>query len=125
MVSTNQALNQSTFQLFNDKDKEMKNFFSCDWGTSSFRLKLIEIESLKVIATETASQGITETFALWKQANQPEEKRISFYSGFITDHIKSIAKKLNESLDRLPIVLSGMASSNIGMIELPYKKMPF
>src|SRR5882672_11248539 len=103
----------------------MDKFFSCDWGTSSFRLKLIDANSLHVIASETSSQGIAQTFELWKQGNQPEEKRISFYSGFIREHIKTLEKNLNDSLDYLPVILSGMASSDIGMFQLPYKKLPF
>jgi len=103
----------------------MKKFFSCDWGTSSFRLKLIEANTLGIIAAETSSCGISQTFELWRQSKQKEESRISFYAGFIRDHIKIIEQKLNTPLDHLSVIISGMASSNIGVLELSYKKLPF
>jgi len=103
----------------------MKKFLSCDWGTSSFRLRLANANSFQIIAFQTTSQGIAQTFELWKQSNLPEEKRIFFYSNYIGDQIKILEQKLNISLDHLPVILSGMASSNIGILELSYKKIPF
>ena len=34
-------------------------------------------------------------------------------------------ERLGYALDNTPIILSGMASSTIGMVDLPYKKIPF
>lgn len=45
----------------------MKKFFSCDWGTTAFRLRLIEVGGLKLIAEESNQQGIGETYKRWKQ----------------------------------------------------------
>ncbi len=103
----------------------MEKFLSCDWGTSSFRIKLIEVPGLKIIAKENNDQGIAKTFELWKQSGRTEEARLNFYLDIIHEHIRIFEKKLNTSFSRLPLIISGMASSTMGMIDLPYKDFPF
>jgi 2-dehydro-3-deoxygalactonokinase len=102
-----------------------RSFLSCDWGTTSFRLRLVECGSLRVIAEENSKEGIGATLALWQKAAQPPEHRIEFYLAVIHRHIKKIEAVISTSLDDICIVISGMASSNIGMVELPYKRLPF
>lgn len=103
----------------------MKKFLSCDWGTTSFRLRLVETENLTIIEEENTKQGIAETFQLWKQSRKNEESRLSFYVDIISKHIKSIEERSGNALDDVPLVISGMASSTIGMVDLPYKDLPF
>lgn len=103
----------------------MKKMLSCDWGTSSFRLRVVETSSLTIIAEENSNQGIASTFESWKQTEEPVGKRLLFYRNIILLHIKKLEKKLNASLEGMPLIISGMASSTIGMIELPYKQFPF
>jgi len=103
----------------------MKKFLSCDWGTSSFRLMLVEIAGAKIIAAENSDHGIAKVFELWKQGRQPEDGRFFFYLNIIGRHIDALQKKLNSSLDGFPLVISGMACSTLGMIDLPYKELPF
>ena len=103
----------------------MEKFLSCDWGTSSFRLMLIEIAGARVIAEENSDHGIAKVFELWKQSGEPEDVRFFFYLNIIGQHIDALQKKLNSSLDGLPLVISGMACSTLGMIDLPYKELPF
>ena len=102
----------------------MDKFLSCDWGTTSFRLRLIEKASAGILAEEQSDKGIAETFAAWKQEGASAETRISFYLFIIDEHIKLIEKRLGVSLDNIPVVISGMASAGIGLIELPYKMLP-
>jgi 2-dehydro-3-deoxygalactonokinase len=103
----------------------MKEFLSCDWGTSSFRLRLVEASSLKIIAEESNDNGCAATFKLWLKSNKPESGRIAFYQQIIKIHITALENKVKRPLEKLPLVISGMASSNMGMIELPYKEVPF
>ncbi len=103
----------------------MKKFLSCDWGTTSFRLRLVEAESLTIIEEESTKQGIAETFQLWKQSRENEEKRLSFYLDIILTHVKAIEERSGTSLADVPVIISGMASSSVGMIDLPYKNLPF
>jgi 2-dehydro-3-deoxygalactonokinase len=102
----------------------MKQFLSCDWGTTAFRLRLIEPEGIRIIEEESTKQGIADTFQLWKQSGQNEDERLPFYLDIISAHIEVIAKRTGSSLNDLPLIISGMASSTIGMIDLPYKQLP-
>lgn len=103
----------------------MDKFLSCDWGTSSFRLRLVQANDLKVIAEENNGQGIADTYKLWQQQNENSASRLNFYKSVIKNQLQSLGQKLNISLDAIPVILSGMASSTIGMIDLPYKELPF
>ncbi len=97
-------------------------FLSCDWGTSSFRLRLVETNTLHVIAEEKSGTGIAGTYQQWQQTSLPRE---DFFAAIINRQIATLAGKTGLSLQEAPVVLSGMASSSIGMIELPYKALPF
>lgn len=98
-------------------------FLSCDWGTSAFRLRVIKMPELTILAEESSKQGTAATFALWQQ--QPQKDRFTFYTTIIGQHIQALEQKLHMSLDNIPLIISGMASSTIGMIDLPYKDIPF
>ena len=101
----------------------MKNFISCDWGTSAFRLRMIDASTKQVLAETSSAQGISATYALWKE--QTSVDRISFYRNIILKQIKILEEQTGYSSDGLTIIISGMASSTIGMMELPYKSIPF
>jgi 2-dehydro-3-deoxygalactonokinase len=103
----------------------MHTFISCDWGTSTFRIRLIDAGSQTILCEVMSNQGIAETHALWKQAQHEEEKRFSFYQSYIQRQLERLKEQRKESLIGLPLIISGMASSSIGMIELPYKELPF
>ncbi len=103
----------------------MEKFLSCDWGTSSFRLRLVEITGTKIIAEENNNLGIANVFGLWKAAGQSESLRFRFYLDSVSQCIGRLEKNLNYSLDGFPLVISGMACSTLGMIDLPYKEAPF
>jgi 2-dehydro-3-deoxygalactonokinase len=104
---------------------ELTHFLSCDWGTSSFRLKLVALPDLRVVATTKSDQGNAATFERWQQSGQPEEQRVEFYLAVIREHAQQLEQQAKQPLNGLPIVISGMASSTIGMLELPYKPFPF
>ncbi|MES1224215.1 MAG: 2-dehydro-3-deoxygalactonokinase, partial [Bacteroidota bacterium] len=101
----------------------MEKFISCDWGTSSLRLRLVDADTMSVLAEVTSSQGILGIYDLWKQNNK--EERISFYQSILADQIKVLEGQINSSLQDMPLIISGMACSSIGMLELPYKEIPF
>lgn len=97
-------------------------FLSCDWGTSSFRLRLVETSSGNIIAEERSGTGIASTYQQWQQTSQPRE---DFFAAIINAQIDVLAERTGIPLEEVPVVLSGMASSSIGMVELPYKELPF
>lgn len=101
----------------------MSDFISCDWGTSSFRLRLVNATTNAIIAESRSSSGIAETHALWNASGDTD--RLSFYSRVITTHINLLQDQIGYLLNGMPVVVSGMASSGIGIIELPYQSIPF
>jgi 2-dehydro-3-deoxygalactonokinase len=102
----------------------MKHFLSCDWGTSSFRLKLVETGTLKTLAEVQNNQGVASTNLQWQEAAKGQS-RFLFYTSVIASAVTMLEKKQNDSLSGVPVILSGMASSTLGMIQLPYKQLPF
>ncbi len=103
----------------------MEKFLSCDWGTTAFRLRLVDASSFKIIEEQNTTRGIAETFQQWKKTGKNEKDRLSFYLDIIKEHIKTIERKAGISLNEVPLIISGMASSTIGMADLPYKDIPF
>ena len=101
----------------------MGHFISCDWGTSSFRLRLMDAASKQIIATVNSLEGIAATYSLWK--NAPSTDRIPFYTAVILRHIELLEKQTGQSLENLTVIISGMASASIGMIDLPYQPVPY
>lgn len=100
-------------------------FLSCDWGTTAFRLRLVERAGLKILAEASSKEGNAATADLWKQANQPPEQRVAFYLAVVRPHVQTLETAVKTSLDGVPVVISGMASSTVGLLELPYKPLPF
>lgn len=99
------------------------SFLSCDWGTSSFRLRWVNSESLSVLTEQSSNQGIVGVFRQWQQ--QSGQSRTSFYLGVVKRHIYQMEQRLKVSLQNIPLVISGMASSSLGIMELEYKDLPF
>jgi 2-dehydro-3-deoxygalactonokinase len=104
----------------------MNRFLSCDWGTSTLRINLVDSKTGQVLYGENSDEGIARTFKLWSiNGNTDEMQRINFYIDVLHQHIKSIERKLKLSLKGTQLFISGMASSTIGFIELPYSELPF
>jgi 2-dehydro-3-deoxygalactonokinase len=103
----------------------MDKFLSCDWGVSSFRLRAVKVTGLKIMAEENSDCGIAKSFELWRQSRKTEKHRLAFYLDIIRQHIRMLEKKSGISLRGLPLIISGMASSTMGMMNLSYKGCPF
>jgi 2-dehydro-3-deoxygalactonokinase len=76
------------------------------------------------LAERKTGQGIAATYKLWKETGGNDAERLAFYQSYLFDQIQTISKQLNKDVGNIPVVLSGMASSSIGMQELPYKQLP-
>lgn len=100
-------------------------FLSCDWGTTAFRLRLVQRDTLIVIAEESSKEGNAATAERWAQAGQPPEQRVAFYLAVVRQHVEKLEAAAETALAGVPVVVSGMASSTVGMMELPYKPLPF
>ncbi len=98
---------------------------SCDWGTTSFRLRLIDTASGAVIDESVSHEGIRSVYNAWIKAGAAENGRRAFYLAVIDRHIKALARQQPAMQKQLPVIISGMASSTIGITELPYTSVPF
>lgn len=100
----------------------MRNqFYSCDWGSSRLRVRLVD-ESGHVVDS-ALGPGIAEVYETWQRSGSAE--RFSFFLQVIERAIDKISNQQGEAFQDLPVVVSGMASSTLGMIELPYATLPF
>jgi len=97
-------------------------FLSCDWGTSNFRLRWVDSKTLKIIKEVVLPEGIASTHSKWEKSLLPESERISFYKQSLKMAIAGLGPL---GKPQLPIILSGMASSSLGLKELPYMEFPF
>lgn len=97
-------------------------FLSCDWGTSNFRLRLVESNTLEIVNEVILPEGIASTFSAWKKSQLPESHRLSFYKRVLQKAIERFGP-LGQA--PIPLILSGMASSSLGLVELEYMEFPF
>lgn len=98
----------------------------CDWGTSTFRLRLMNILTFECVAEVVSPAGIAATFDDWKKGG--EQTGISkehFFRRQLEAQIDRLSAKTTIPLADIPVVISGMASSSIGMAEVPYATLPF
>ncbi|SKB32417.1 2-dehydro-3-deoxygalactonokinase [Daejeonella lutea] len=100
-----------------------KNILCCDWGTSSFRLRLVDVSDYRVIAEHLSSEGVAATFSSWQAAGSDD--RFNFYASKLLSAISQLSQDQNINLSGIPVIVSGMASSSIGMEEIPYAMVPF
>lgn len=96
-----------------------EKFISCDWGTSNFRLRLVQTDSLAVLSEHTTHMGIKKRYlAFQAQDNSSQEQ---FFADYLIQQLGNLELKGEKNL---VVIASGMLSSSIGMRELPYSPMP-
>ena len=104
----------------------MNNYLlCCDWGTTSFRLRLINVQTKELVGEILSAEGIARTFDAWKAAENGELSKQHFFAGQLQKQISLLESKLGLHLSGVAIIVSGMASSSIGMFEIPYAELPF
>jgi 2-dehydro-3-deoxygalactonokinase len=105
----------------------MTNYFlSCDWGSSAFRLRLIDMRSQNIIGEISSDDGVISVYNSWKSSSENSDiTRKQFFLDRLKKQVNKLATKLSLDLDGITILVSGMASSSIGMLELPYAILPF
>lgn len=100
----------------------MEKLISCDWGTSNFRLRLVNTETQEILQEVLQGTGTANTFQQWKSQQQEESERILFYKKVLADCLQQFVADFDKNI---PVIISGMASSSIGMMEIPYQNFPF
>lgn len=94
---------------------------SCDWGTSNFRLYLIESQDGACLYQLSANDGIGQLIG----KKEKEEEALGYFLNYLKGQIAIIAQSTGFNLQGVPVLISGMASSSIGMKELAYAQLPF
>lgn len=92
-------------------------FISCDWGTSHFRLRLVDRGRMRIVAEHTSDQGI-QSLAL--EHPQIEARRPAM-SAVLRSGIDALGVS---DQSQIAVVISGMASSTLGWQSLPYATSP-
>jgi 2-dehydro-3-deoxygalactonokinase len=100
----------------------MNKFISCDWGTSSFRIRLVDADTGEISGEVISDEGIADTYQQWLASGLPEQERIYFYQRILKRNMRRLT---GAGYENLPVICSGMVSSSIGLIELPYGNFPF
>jgi 2-dehydro-3-deoxygalactonokinase len=89
---------------------------SCDWGTSAFRIRLLEGEESPVVrAARSGPRGIS-TFP---------PRAVAEYRDFLGSEILELLREASIAPEPIPVCLSGMITSSLGWVELPYACLPF
>ncbi len=106
----------------------MENYLlGCDWGTSSFRLGLYNLAAGELIDEVQSADGISGIHHNWHNGNYKSlgiTKNKLFHEKLLMQ-IESLSKKTVINLENTPIMISGMASSSIGIEDVPYANLPF
>jgi 2-dehydro-3-deoxygalactonokinase len=95
----------------------MTNFISCDWGTSRFRLRLIDAQQDCILRDHVTDQGIQNLAAIHPAKDGRRELLEAVLEG-------GIAQLGLTGQTDIPVVVSGMASSTLGWQSLPYVALP-
>jgi 2-dehydro-3-deoxygalactonokinase len=101
----------------------MHKFISCDWGTSNLRLRLVDSDSRSVIKEIETTEGIGAVHQSWKEKS-PGADRLVYYLSVLKKYIDQWNVEEGSVPDTIPVVISGMASSSIGILELAYAPLP-
>ena len=100
-------------------------FLSCDWGTTNFRLRLVARDGLRVLVEVETDAGVAKLATAWKGRNTNDEAaRTAFYTDVLSRATEELKRRADTEIDGLPVVISGMASSTLGLAELPYQSLP-
>ena len=97
----------------------------CDWGTSSLRLRLVEAESVLVLEEIVVGEGVSKTFDEWQYQSLTGISQEDFFRQKLSGYVELLQRETDVPLTNLQLIISGMASSSIGMAEVPYAGLPF
>lgn len=96
----------------------MSRFFSCDWGTTSFRLRFVDAVTGEVLAERRDASGIRTLSARCTGGDR------AVFAQFLGEQLRRMADENAASLRGASVMVSGMASSSVGWRELPFARVP-
>ena len=99
------------------------SFLSCDWGTSSFRLKLVETHGQKLLGETRRDIGVKSIYT--QSSKEKKGDRSLHFESFLIRESLRLLESVRHTGHSIPLMLSGMITSSIGWVELPYARTPF
>lgn len=106
-------------------DSPDRYYLSVDWGTSSLRVRLAQTRAdgtAAVVAQVRSPNGVS---AIHCQVVASGSDRAAAFSLVLHEQLALLARQTDVRLAQLPLVISGMAGSTLGWLELPYSHVPF
>lgn len=100
----------------------MEHILSCDWGTSTFRLRALDVTTKEIRDEVRSDYGINKVHQDWLKNKEGQGDRVPFYKNYMVKAVKELQGVVQSGT---PIIISGMVSSSIGMLEMPYQPLPF
>lgn len=94
-------------------------FVSIDWGTTHFRLYLVNTNRNQPIYQLVNDQGVKKTH---QQCRETGGEQKTHYLQLLEKELLKISHLLT---GKELVLVSGMASSSLGMVSLPYATLPF
>src|SRR5262245_10716271 len=104
------------------------DFLSCDWGTTSFRLRWISGSDGRTIRELCEKTGVKTIYtAVEHEHSGPAGalERPKAFGRFLSEKLDGLLAGDKAPQTTMPLVISGMASSSIGWKELSYSGTPF
>jgi 2-dehydro-3-deoxygalactonokinase len=86
-------------------------------------MKVFEALSKRLIYEESNKDGAASMFNRWQERSSISKQ--DYYLSYLNDRIKQVAKRTEINPAEATVIISGMAGSSIGMLELPYAMVPF
>ena len=103
----------------------MENYIvCCDWGTSVFRLQLVNNNTGDVLKQMSSADGVSSVHREWTSSIKAISLK-EFYLAKLLAHLNTLLLNVPFSGEVNQVLISGMASSSIGLEELPYADVPF
>lgn len=99
-------------------------FFSCDWGTTRFRLRLVASSGFQVLGECVEDEGIKVIHGRLGDTPSATDRDRAFRE-FLLERARRLRERAAIGQVPAPVVISGMASSTVGWRELPYARTPF
>jgi 2-dehydro-3-deoxygalactonokinase len=103
-------------------------FLSCDWGTSSFRLRWVQRSDVSVIREIRSGEGVRGVYGRCVESGVVDQPaaRSRVFRQVLVDAIRELKTGIGPAgvPSEVPVVISGMASSSVGWRELPFASTP-
>jgi 2-dehydro-3-deoxygalactonokinase len=108
------------------RDTGGSHFLSCDWGTTSFRLRLVARPGLRVLGAVTSTEGAKTLHGRLLDGGRAADADAhrALFAAVLSDAVARLSEQHPAACAGAPVIVSGMASSTVGWRELPYAPTP-